>query len=46
MELEGKLMTLFHRVWAPADCFSVYSGHLLWVRNGKTDDPEVKLFLV
>ena len=35
LELEGKPMTLSHGVWAPAVCFSVYSGCLFWVRNGK-----------
>lgn len=42
---KGKACDLPHRVWDPAVCFSVCSGHLLWWRNGKRD-PEVALFRV
>lgn len=35
LELEEKLMTLSHRVWAPAVCFTMYSGCLFGVRKGK-----------
>lgn len=34
---KGKARDLPHRVWDPAVCSSVCSGHLLWLRNGKRD---------